>query len=242
MLVIRSVWDYHYRYEEFLDWLSLLERKNVRVFNSVSALRENCNKIYLLKLQEMGVPLVPSVFCRSGETFSQDLSALFEAFKCEELIVKPLVGASSYHIEKIDKTTQMDFIVYSQDNPCGFIVQKFIPEVLQEGEVSLVYFNGVFSHAVRKKPVQGDFRVQDDYGGTFEYFEPHLDLRQRADDIARCLPSDLLYARIDCLWSTSMFYLMEIELVEPILYLHDAQCRRRFIDALISRCVGGTEH
>lgn len=241
ILVIRSVWDYHYKYKEFLNWLALLENNNTRVFNSVDALRENSNKIYLANLQKLGIPLVPSAFFKSEDASLVVLPELFERFKCKELVIKPFVGASSYQVEKIDQNTDFNLFVYCQKNPCGFIVQKFIPEVFIEGEISLIYLNGIFSHAVRKKPKQGDFRVQDDYGGTFEYIDPNIELRQKVDKIMRNLQPDLLYARIDCLWTKNLFYLMEVELVEPILYLHDPRCRQQFIEALIKRCIGGTD-
>lgn len=235
-MLIRSAWDYHYRYTEFSKWLETLETMQTRVYNEIAVLRNNLHKAYLKDFSASGFNLIPSVFVDHSDV--ADIDSTFERFSCDELVIKPMIGASSYHLERIRKGEHFDLLHYALNNTCGFIVQKYMPEVALHGEVSLVYIDNAYSHAVTKKPRQGDFRVQDDYGGTFEYFQPDKHLRQHADAIIQHYNKDLLYARVDCLYFDGQFFLMELELIEPILYLHDPVFRRRFVNAVEKRLRG----
>lgn len=230
LLILRSVWDYHYNYNNFMLWLNRISSMNVIMYNSVEAVRYNINKLYLSELAKIGINIIPSHFIVSDEMPKQ--SDLFNSLECNDLIVKPLIGASSYNLHKISQTDTFNFNSYKRDNPLGFIVQKYMPEITEYGEISLVFYNKMFSHAVIKKSKAGDFRVQDDYGGTFSYFTPDQYLLEKANEVLMSIGHELLYSRVDCLYFNNTFYLMEVELIEPILYLHDKHFRDEFITAI----------
>jgi glutathione synthase/RimK-type ligase-like ATP-grasp enzyme len=113
------------------------------------------------------------------------------------------------------------------------MVQPFVNAIVDEGEYSLFYFGGVYSHTILKSPKRGDFRVQEEHGGRITAVAPEHDLRETADNIVASI-SQLLYARVDLVRNDSgKFLLMELELIEPALYFRmDEESPRRFATAL----------
>jgi glutathione synthase/RimK-type ligase-like ATP-grasp enzyme len=120
----------------------------------------------------------------------------------------------------------------------AFLIQEFIPEILTAGELSFIYIDGWHSHVVLKRAAAGDFRVQKDYGGTAEPFMPSPELLKQADEIAATVPQvrDSLYCRIDAVARGGKLVLMELELIEPELFLGLAEgAAERFADAIVRR-------
>ncbi|MEO1654892.1 MAG: hypothetical protein AAFU64_15200, partial [Bacteroidota bacterium] len=117
-----------------------------------------------------------------------------------------------------------------------YLLQKFLPEIKENGEWSLIFFNGRFSHAVQKKPKKGDFRVQEEYGGESLAQIPPSYLIREARNIIQLFAPDSLYARVDGLDIQEAFYLMELELIEPELFLHlHPQGHSNFVEAIRQR-------
>lgn len=135
-----------------------------------------------------------------------------------DFIVKPAVSATAYRTER--HTTDHDVLV-----------QPFVPEIVADGELSFVFLGRKFSHAVRKRPGNDDFRVQTEFGGSVEPFAPSADLLAQAEGIAATLGEEWLYARVDCVVRDERLMLMELEATEPSLFL-DAESAERFADAL----------
>ncbi len=232
-LLLRSVWDYHLIPREFLAWLNVVEKSGVPMYNTPATARTNMNKTYLRELAARGAPLIPSFFFFPGDPC--DIVECRATLRADTLIIKPMVGASAHGIIRLDRGSTFNANEYCRQYPFGFIVQRYVPEVEQFGEVSLVFFEGEYSHAVRKVPTSGDFRVQDDYGGTFTYINPRPEVIAGATTLIRTLPELPLYGRVDCLELPDTWYLMEIELIEPILFLHRSDFRNRFMDLLTKR-------
>lgn len=113
-------------------------------------------------------------------------------------------------------------------------MQEFRPEIKELGETSFIFFDGKFSHAVNKKPVENDFRVQIQYGGKYTLIEPNTDLLLQAELVLSKIPEKLLYARVDGIVIENKLHLMEIELIEPDLYFDLADgARERFVEAFL---------
>jgi len=221
-IVLRSCWDYHLRPAEFLRWLDHLEQPAdyppPPVYNDVPTVRWNMAKTYLRDLEAAGVATAPTVWVPKGAATT--LRGIVESVGWEELVVKPTVSATAYKTWRVRRThvheheARFSRLIGQRD----VMVQQFLPAVLDEGELSLVFLAGAFSHAVRKRPAAGDFRVQELFGGTAERaeVEPRL-IRQAATAVAAS-PGKPLYARVDGVVVDGELVLMELELVEPTLF------------------------
>jgi glutathione synthase/RimK-type ligase-like ATP-grasp enzyme len=218
-VVIRSCWDYHQKPQQFLAWLDSLERNNVTVWNPVSALRGNMRKTYLQDLQANGIPVVPTEFLRRGD--GGKLSDLLERRNWKSVVVKPDISASSFRTRLVSRENADAEQAYFREllNDSGVMVQPFLPEVTAKGEWSFVFIDGEFSHAALKRPKAGDFRVQDDFGGSQVLTIPPPSLLEQATSIAARIPAPWLYARVDGVAIGGVFTLMELELIEPSLFL-----------------------
>jgi hypothetical protein len=216
-VVIRSTWDYFRRYDEFCAWLDKVERQ-ARVWNPPSLVRWNTDKRYLRDLEARGVRVVPTVYCEPGVEVRLD--AVLDARGWTDAIIKPAVSGGAYRTHRVSRggaghDAQMSEIL----GGTAALVQPFMPEIQIEGEWSLHYFDGAFSHAVLKVPAGSDYRIQPQYGGTFKRVEPPAWMRAEAEGVLAALPVAPLYARIDGVRRGEEFFLMEAELVEPYLYM-----------------------
>ncbi|HEY8548535.1 MAG TPA: hypothetical protein VIL35_01150 [Vicinamibacterales bacterium] len=232
--VLRSCWDYHHRPDEFRTWLHRMASAGVRLINSVRLARWNMEKSYLRDLASAGVATVPSRLVAQGT--NPDLDALRGSLGADSLVVKPTISATAdatWHIGERDRTWPDGF--HAALGQHDFLVQPFVPEI-RNGEWSLILFDGVFSHAVLKRPKAGDFRVQHEFGGTAEAKSPPDQLVDLAGRILGTLPETPVYARVDGVETAGGFLLLELELLEPALFLATAGgAARRFADAIVAR-------
>jgi glutathione synthase/RimK-type ligase-like ATP-grasp enzyme len=217
-VLLRSVWDYHTRYVEFTEWLGLLDKAEVPVFNDSDLVRWNADKGYLLELRERGVAIVPTQVA-AGPCLREVITGLTG----QEIVVKPTISANAKHtIRGIAGSDQLSRAI--DELPDGaYLVQPFLTEVLSEGEWSLLFIDGEFSHAVLKRPADGDYRVQYVLGGTAAPAEAPTAVRESAAAALAALDTRRppLYARVDGIVTAGRFLLMELELIEPFLYLAD---------------------
>lgn len=231
VVVLRSTWDYHLRRTEFERWLDRLDTAGVTVRNPTAVVRRNVEKTYLRDLAAAGVATVPTVWLAAGERAS--LAELATDRGWGRVVVKPTVGASGWNFFVAGESswpegqTELDRIL----DLGGVMIQPLLDEVGRDGEWSLVFVGGELSHAVIKRARNGEVRVQSDYGGSVEAAEPGPVLRRWAKDClersaeplgAAAGDSPLLYARVDAIETTSGPLLMELELIEPQLFLGTA--------------------
>ena len=222
-------WGYHRAHDQWVrrcrEWRTL----DVRILNPPSVLEWNADKLYLERLYELGAPVIPTVFV--DRVAEADLAALAGRFGSEVLIVKPQVSASAYQTLRVRPG---DPLAGAPDGRA--MVQPYLDAVEGEGELSLIFFSGAFSHAIRKVAAPGDFRVQPEWGGRISAYDPPADVRAAAEAILAAVEEPLLYARVDMVRDASgRPMLMELELVEPDLYLqHDAAGGRTFVEAVRS--------
>lgn len=215
-------WGYPRDCPRWFGLLDRLEAENVRVSNPVSILRWNSDKAYLAELDAVGIPSVPTILCAG-----LDKAALEEArktFNVESLVVKPPISGGADGTFRLERSDGVPHSVAGH----RMMIQPYLPNIAEEGEYSLFYFGGAFSHSIIKRPAKGDFRVQEQYGGKEEAVaapEGALALAQRAfaATAAMTRTGTLAYARVDILRDgDGVFRLMELELIEPSLFLRFA--------------------
>jgi glutathione synthase/RimK-type ligase-like ATP-grasp enzyme len=219
--------------EDFYKWLNHLEDKKVRLLNPIDVVRWNANKQYLQEIEAAGLKITPSFFIQNKESIN--LNQFFEKFNTSKLIVKPCVSGGAKNtfkvtVENVDEVNQkLNQLIQEED----FIIQPFLPEILESGEWSFVFFNGVYSHSLIKQAKPGDFRVQPAHGGSVHPQEPNEDLIATAQQYVDLFAKDCLYARVDGTFVNGDFLLMELELIEPFLFLNtDLQNYENYYKAL----------
>ncbi len=222
VVVIRTTWDYFDHYPEFCLWLDRLEAHDVQVLNSLAILRWNIHKSYLFDLKRAGAPVLPMVGVESDVPSIQS-AAVDHGW--DRAVLKCLVsgtarGLSLFDSDSVEQIEQA-IGVAAPWSQYGLVVQPFMPEIKDSGELSMVYVDGSFSHAVCKTPKSDEFRIQSEFGGQYARVEPDDAVKQAATDCldrAGQLVGDApLYARVDGLMVDGAFQLMELELAEPEL-------------------------
>lgn len=229
-IVIRSCWDYHFKVEKFLNWTREIEAAKIPVFNPAAMVRWNTNKSYLRNLEAKGIHIVPTVWGEGRLSLTEQLREL----GWSKAVVKPCVSATAYRTSVVtqdDDGSAQELFDDLQGGP-GVMVQKFMDNITSEGEWSLIFFGGEFSHAVIKQPTPGDFRVQSDFGGTSQLADPPSHVFANAAESLRAI-APTLYARVDGVVDGGEFRLMELEVIEPALFLSaHPEAPTRFADAI----------
>ena len=235
-VVIRSCWDYHKKPQEFLSWIGKLEENGVKILNPPNILRWNVDKIYLRELEKSGVKIPPTVWFEKGEAGS--LSNILAENGWQKAVLKPTISATAWRtfIVTPENANELQPEFENLLLTGGAMVQKFVAEIQTKGEWSFIFFDKKFSHAVLKRAKAGDFRVQDNFGGSVEMtVEPAPALIKAAQKIVENINDDLLYARVDGAEIAGEFCLMELELIEPVLFLeNNSSAADKFAAAIAS--------
>jgi glutathione synthase/RimK-type ligase-like ATP-grasp enzyme len=232
-VIIRSTWDYYKRYDEFRQWLDTIETIGIKVYNPVQVMRWNMDKSYFNAFVKQGLLLPPFQLCSKNS--EANLAEILHTNQWKKAVVKPTISAGSFNTWVItpDLTAEDNEKFATLLNSRDLIVQQFMDEILTDGELSMMFFNKKFSHAVQKKAKAGDFRIQTQFGGTVTPVTPDPEIIQQATDLIASIEEPLLYARVDGIISQGSFYLMELELIEPVLYVHsNAEACANFYRAL----------
>jgi hypothetical protein len=223
-------WGYH---RHLSRWNAQLDRWAGLAFaNPVAVLRWNTDKRYLFDCARHGVPIVPTRFHESMT--AADLEAARIGFATDAVVVKPPVSAGSDDTWLLESEAPLPAAATGR----AMLVQPMMPDIRTHGELSLFYLGGVLAHAIVKRPKGGDFRVQPQFGGQSETITPSDVARGVAEQALASVPGDLLYARVDLVGDGHGSYcVMEIELIEPWLYLNRAaDAGAAFADAIAAAC------
>jgi glutathione synthase/RimK-type ligase-like ATP-grasp enzyme len=221
-VVIRTCWDYHLRLEEFLAWIKFLKERDIRVINHPDLIRWNSDKRYLREFAAKHIAIPETVWINPEE--EADVAQICAERGWEEAVAKPIVSASAYGTERRNHGPVRG----------PMMIQQYLPAIETAGEWSLIYFDGQFSHAVRKRPRPSDFRVQKDHGGSVDVATPSPGLTQFADAALRELPHPATFARVDLVEQDGKVYLMEMEVIEPELFLnHVPKSAHRFASSIL---------
>ena len=241
-VVIRSCWDYHLRFAEFFAWVDRISALGVRVLNPPRMLRWNARKTYLHDLAVGGVRTVPTLWLTGdgAKRSTLSLEQILTDTGWDVAVVKPVVSASSHQTWRLSRDeARVNHAIHDERlrtlvEAHGAMVQPFVPEIATDGEWSLLFFGGELSHVVQKRAAKGDFRVQREFGGTFETMSrPTPRVLFAAERALRGAPGDSLYARVDGVILDGELILTELELLEPSLFL-DAEpgAPERFAEAI----------
>jgi hypothetical protein len=261
-IVLRSTWDYHLRITAFRRWIGERRSAGAALWNPPDLLLWNTHKFYLRELEARGIPIIPTRFVAapsrgdsdapSRATFDAasranpdsgsraalhappDFGRILEEEGWSRAVVKPAVSGGAWRTRLVDRAGA---IRLPESDPAlgvdDVLVQEYRPEIESGGEWSLVYIGGAFSHAVRKRPASGDFRVQTELGGTYAAARADASLVRQADRVLAAVDSPWLYARVDGVEADGRLLLMELEVVEPSLFLDAApDAVRRFAAAI----------
>jgi O-ureido-D-serine cyclo-ligase len=244
LAVLRSPWDYTQRLEEFLAWAARIGGQTL-LLNPLEVIRHNTDKHYLADLARQGIAVVPSVFVEPGEDAAAALLAFLGRFPdAAEFVVKPAVGAGSRDAQRHASEGQAAALAHVQrllDERRSVLLQPYLASVDKEGETALMFFDGQFSHAIRKGPL-----LQRDEGPTRALFAPEkITARQPGKDelalaeatLAALPHPPLAYARVDLIRATDGSpRVLELELTEPSLFfVHGDGAADRLAAALLRR-------
>lgn len=232
-LIFRNTWDYYEKETAFNLWLNKIEKLGIKTLNALEIIKQNKHKFYLKEIQNQGFNILPTVFIEKTNTLN--LKEIIPPH-WKKGVIKPAFSAGSYltevfDVSNIDKINQQYQAIAAEKE---LLLQEFMPQIQTEGETSFIFFNKKFSHSINKKPAQGDFRIQVQFGGQYAAFEPSSDLIRQAQKIVDLFPSDLLYARVDGIIINNELQLMEIECIEPDLYFNYSEgALERFVDTIL---------
>ena len=211
------VWGYHLQYAAWLALLDRLEDERAPCINPPSLLRWNSDKAYLAELDAKSIATVPTLAVDALDTAA--LGRARAQFGCEQLVVKPAVSASA------TGTFLLGLGDPVPDEAAGrrMLVQPLMSAIARDGEYSLMLFDGRFSHAIVKTPKRGDFRVQPHLGGSERPCPAPESTIELALSALAAAPAEAVYARVDMVADDAGQYrIMELELIEPALWLQDA--------------------
>lgn len=218
-VVLRSCWDYHLRHLEFCAWVRAAGAKDAGLRNPAAAVLWNADKRYLREMERHGTPIVPTAWVEPGD--ARELDSILAERGWERAVVKPSVSASAHQTRMVTRGS-LEGRAAGPDGS-ALLVQPFVEEVVTNGEWSIIFFGGRFSHAVLKLPRDGDFRVQAEFGGRAVPRIPPPELVDAAAAALRAAEAltgtRLTFARVDGVVAEGRFLLMELELIEPALFL-----------------------
>jgi glutathione synthase/RimK-type ligase-like ATP-grasp enzyme len=238
LVMIRSTWDYQDDVEGFMQVLQKIEDSSAHLDNPLAIARWNIDKRYMRDLEARDVSIVPTLWFDS--LHADQIAGFFTQLNTTQIVIKPCISANAddtFWLKQNVATSEYETIAARfQNRP--FMVQPFLPAIISEGEFSLFYFDGDYSHAILKTPKQDDFRVQEEHGGRLLKIEPEAALYDAAEKVLKAIDQSLLYARLDFVRNGSEFALMEAELIEPSLYFNlDPEAPRRYVEAMERRMV-----
>ena len=217
-VIFRTTWDYFYRFQEWEAWLSSTS-KVTQMINSHSLIQWNMDKHYLRDLEERGIHIPESRFIEVGEQTT--LSDLLSETGWANCILKPCVSGTARHTYKLnaENISEHEDIFQGLIRSEAMMLQPFLNNIVAKGEVSMIVIGGQFTHAVLKVAKGGDFRVQSDFGGSIQNYNPSVAEREFAEKaVAACDPQPV-YARVDIVEDNNgQLALIELELIEPELW------------------------
>ena len=232
LCMVRSTWDYHHRYNEFIAWIERVASVTA-VRNEPSLLVWNAHKSYLGDLERLGVPIVPTLWARRGERHA--LSEVRESRGWRDVVLKPATGAASHNVTRVradlasraSGQARLDTMLQTED----VLVQPYLEAVASYGERALIFLDGRYSHAVVKKPFDRVLAIGDEPSSVVQATREEIEVASQA---MAAVPGAPLYGRVDLLNDDAgQPRVSEVELIEPGLYLGVYEpAQRAFADAI----------
>ena len=219
--IFRTTWDYFERFDEFFTWLENTKNKTTFI-NSEEVINWNIDKHYLQDLAKNNINIAPTLFIEKGDTTT--LKQLFEKTNWKEVVLKPAISGAARHTYRINPNNykKHENIFQELIKVECMLFQSFLKNITLFGEISLIMIGGKYTHAVKKKAKKGDFRVQDDHGGTVEKYKPTKVEIIFAENCLKASPFKPIYARVDIVYdNNNTLSLSELELIEPELWFRN---------------------
>ena len=220
-VVFRTVWDYFERFQEFQEWLERVSKLTIFI-NPLALIQWNIDKHYLSDLEQKEITIVPTYFVDTGK--HQSLKMVCEQQKWKDIVIKPAISGAAFHTYLIreEQLQQYEALFRELVAERDMLVQEYLPTIRTKGEASLMVFNGNYTHAILKRAKEGDFRVQDDFGGTVHPYTPTSGEIAFAELIfSKCEPLPA-YGRADIVWDEAGNHLLsELEIIEPELWVRN---------------------
>ena len=220
-VLFRTTWDYAERFDEFSKWLDQVSEKTT-CLNSYDLIHWNLDKHYLNDLKQKGVNVVETYFIEPGDPRS--LHELHRELGWEQTVLKPAISAAAKDTFKLDLTNLSEHedryraLIANE----SMLLQPFQDSVVERGELSLMVVGGQYTHTVIKKAKPGDFRVQDDFGGTVHVYEPTEEEKELALKAFHACPEIPIYARVDMINDNNGNpAISELELIEPEMWFRN---------------------
>ena len=215
-IIFRSCWDYHFKHRDFLDWLKKLRELNIPVLNPIDICIWNLNKSYLLDLERKGVLIPKTKIIKNGQAAFVD----FGEFDTQ-VVIKPAISLNGLdtHLIPLSDKDRIVATIHALSEDRDVLIQQYLPEIKSDGEISLIFFNGSFSHAIKKVPAINEFRIHQEYGGTRCRINPERELILQAEKIVHKVGCNLLSCRVDVVLRDNKAYLIELEIIDPMLFL-----------------------
>lgn len=217
-ILFRSTWDYFYRFSDFSKWLSKVSMQTT-LLNSEEIIRWNIDKHYLLDLEKEGVRITTTHFIETGTNIT--LNELHDILNWKETVLKPCISGTARHTYRLNENNleEHEDIFKQLIVKEAMMLQPFQHNIIEKGEVSMMVFNGKYTHAVLKTAKQGEFRVQDSFGGTAKTYIPTNNEIKFAENTVKTCQELPIYARVDIFTDNeSQIALSELELIEPELW------------------------
>lgn len=220
-IVFRTTWDYFDRFKEFSSWLNQVSKVTM-LLNSENIIRWNIDKHYLLDLQREGVHICETYFVEAGTKDS--LKELQVKHQLNHFVLKPCISGAARHTYKIssENIDQYEAIFQELIAEESMMLQPFQYNIVKKGELSLMVMNGKYTHGILKVAKEGDFRVQDDFGGSVHDYKATPEEIEYAENAVKSCPEMPIYARVDVfLDNQNKLALAELELIEPELWFRN---------------------
>ena len=217
-VLFRAVWDYTRRYEEFLIFLNVVSTKTTFI-NSLETIRWNLDKHYLRDLHNRGINIPQTIYIEKGDRLT--LRELHEKNNLSETILKPTMSAGARHTYRLNNANRSEHETIFQQLIANeaMMLQPFLHSIMDNGEITLVIIGGKYTHAILKRAKSGDFRVQDDFGGTVHSYTPTREEIAFAEHVVSVCSPIPAYARVDMISDNNgNLAVSELELIEPELW------------------------
>ena len=233
-VIPKAVWDYFEFPDAFRTFLDQAKEQKAKWTNSVENVRWNMDKSYLSDFEKANLPIVPFELVKRGETIDEKNFKKYSG----EIVVKPSISGGSRRTVRTQSSewTKHQNLFQETLVDSDLMIQPFMPEV-QKGEYSFFFFGDAFSHAVLKVPVNDDYRAHAFFGAENKPYSPS---NKELDEISKFLsviPEAYSYARVDVIKSKDKFLMIELEIIEPYLYLECAndlqQATQQFVGAIL---------
>ena len=232
-VLFRTTWDYFDRFNEFSEWLQQVSQKT-KLLNSKYIINWNIDKHYLNDLKQKKVNVAETFFIEQGSSLS--LKTIHKQLGWNDTVLKPCISGAGRHTYKINKETidMYEPIYKSLIINESMMLQPFQNNIIIKGEISMILIDGIYTHAILKKAKVGDFRVQDDFGGSVHNYIPSDDEITFAENAIKACPELPVYARVDIFTDNdNKIALSELELIEPELWFrHNPEAANKLAKAI----------